>query len=164
MGSSSRDAAGDGGEEERAFVAAGVGRGCRLGGAPVTRMLKEGIQRLRFLRRTVARNVRRAEMCGGSSEIDFEAGEGELADEAGDGEDREHRGEDQEQEIIGGEDGGERDDDDGSAIGESGAGDLLAEGAGPEGAEVLPPVHVLTAVGSLEHDGDGGVSRSQSAK
>src|SRR5580704_18401755 len=37
-----------------------------LGGAPVTRMLKDGIQRLRFLRRTVARMVRRAEMCGGS--------------------------------------------------------------------------------------------------
>src|SRR5580704_11662011 len=38
-----------------------------LGGAPVTRMLKDGIQRLRFLRRTVARMVRRAEMCGGRS-------------------------------------------------------------------------------------------------
>src|SRR5258706_5544174 len=44
-----------------------LGLAMRLGGAPVTRMLNEGIQRLRFLRRTVARMVRRAEMCGGRS-------------------------------------------------------------------------------------------------
>jgi hypothetical protein len=104
-------------------------------------MLKDGIQRFRFLTRTVEFSARGD--VRGEQEIDFEPGEGEFADEAGDGQDREHRREDQEQEIVGGEDGGERYDDDGSAVGDSGAGDLLAEGAGPEGAEVLPPGHAF---------------------
>ena len=88
----------------------------RLGEGPlVTRMLKDGIQRLRFLRRTVARMVRRAEMWGGSSRSISRPARVSLLTKPEMARIDSIAARMRNRRSAGGEDSGEGDDDDGSA-------------------------------------------------